>query len=836
LHRRCVDEGGAVQNQRHYQSLTLALLCLLFLSGLSCRRQESPQIAFEHAQEAFLRGDLEQSQQLAQRYSQEFQFDRNWSWKFRLLEAKSALWRGFFIKALDLLAAESPAAATKDSQIEQMAIQGASLARLHRFSEAEKILASPLEDCRTSWEQSCADALLARGVLGDQEGKLEEAKQAFLLSLQAGRDHYDDFLEATALLNLGAIALHEERFDETIDWHTAALKTASRHGFGNTIRTSLGNLGFAYFKLGDMDQGLEYTRQAEDSAHKANNPILDLYWLTNLGYIYAETGKPAQAIESYLRAVRLAQQINSNEGLYNAYRALALVSAANGNLADARNYSNEARALARADHNRFNELYPLLVQGLIAFEMNSPAEAEKIFLEIESDPKSNRSLRWRALHGLARTYEKGKRTRDADLAYRRSIAMFEEDRGAVRRNEGRLPFAGNGTQIYDDYIHFLVAQAKPEEALRWAENSRARTLAEGLQTPLRQITASVLKASAIAQGAQGNILFYWLGEKSSYLWLITSRRVTLFTLPSRTEIEAVSQRYHQSLLGPEDPLQSLDHDGQWLYTTLIAPVSASLTTHKVILIPDGNLNDLNFETLIVPDPKPHFWIEDVTLSNASSLRLLASATRSSLPASERKLLLIGNSVSPADQYPALPRAADQMANVAKHFSSAQRSIFTGAAATPESYLSNSSETFAYVHFVAHGIANRTNPLDSAIVLSRSGVQDDSFKLYARDILNKPLHAELVTISACYGASGRRFRAEGLVGLSWAFLRAGSHHVVGALWEVTDASTDQLMDEFYDELTKGTPPDVALRNAKLSLLHSNYQKAFYWAPFQLYTGS
>jgi CHAT domain-containing protein len=78
----------------------------------------------------------------------------------------------------------------------------------------------------------------------------------------------------------------------------------------------------------------------------------------------------------------------------------------------------------------------------------------------------------------------------------------------------------------------------------------------------------------------------------------------------------------------------------------------------------------------------------------------------------------------------------------------------------------------------------------------------------------------------------------LVGLSWAFLRAGAHNVIGALWEVSDASTPQLMDELYGGLKKGMHPDSALRNAKLSMLHSSnaFRRPFYWAPFQLYTGS
>jgi CHAT domain-containing protein len=100
-----------------------------------------------------------------------------------------------------------------------------------------------------------------------------------------------------------------------------------------------------------------------------------------------------------------------------------------------------------------------------------------------------------------------------------------------------------------------------------------------------------------------------------------------------------------------------------------------------------------------------------------------------------------------------------------------------------------------------------------------------------------LRADLVTISACYGAGERAYSGEGLVGLSWAFLRAGAHNVVAALWEATDASTEQLMDKFYDELDKGAKPDAALRAAKLSLLRgSGFHNPFYWAPFQLYAGS
>jgi CHAT domain-containing protein len=157
---------------------------------------------------------------------------------------------------------------------------------------------------------------------------------------------------------------------------------------------------------------------------------------------------------------------------------------------------------------------------------------------------------------------------------------------------------------------------------------------------------------------------------------------------------------------------------------------------------------------------------------------------------------------------------------------------------PSAYAESHPERYAYIHFVAHGTASRLTPLESAVILSRTPGDPDTFKLYARDIKRYPLRAELVTISACYGSGARAYAGEGLVGLAWAFLRAGSHYVAGALWEVSDSSTPQMMDQMYAALEQGRTPDVAMREAKLSLVHSQgtFRKPLYWGSFQMYAGS
>ena len=238
--------------------------------------------------------------------------------------------------------------------------------------------------------------------------------------------------------------------------------------------------------------------------------------------------------------------------------------------------------------------------------------------------------------------------------------------------------------------------------------------------------------------------------------------------------------------------------------------------------------------MLVSDAKLHFWIEDVTLTTASSLTLLASSRDRTYPANGN-LLLVGNATQATKDFPVLRQAETEMARIERYFPESRREILAGPKATPTAFLSSKPERFAYLHFVTHGTASRTHPLDSAVILSPEA---DSFKLYARDVVKHPLTAYLVTVSACNGSGTRTYSGEGLVGLSWAFLRAGAHNVIGALWEVSDSSTPQLMDRLYRELSAGHDPADALRLAKLSLLKSDgvYKKPFYWGPFQLYVGS
>ncbi len=710
--------------------------------------------------------------------------------------------------------------------------------QLGRDPDSRASLQQAEQPCPTPDPLLAADVATRRGTLEESSAK---AREDYLTALDLARRQQDTYREAGARLNIGNATMRQEHYDESIDWNQASLQISRKMGYKRLEEKAEGNLAFAYEKLGDLDRALTLYEEAEQAARVVDAGDDRITWRNNLGLVHEETGKLATAEAEYRQALMLATQQGDKEWQTVVLGELALISIRTGGWDEAERYSEQARRASREDGNRPVELEALLAQGLIASHRGDLKAADRLLLRVARDPGHDRqSTRWEAQHLLADLYAREHRFADAEAEYRLSLATIRNARCSVQREELRMPFFANATRVYDSYIDFLVGEGKTAEALRAADENRALTLAEGLGVEGKSCLAKedAFAPQVLARRENATILFYWLGSEHSYLWAVSPERIEQYSLPAMAEIEPAIEAYRRALVGARDVLQSEDKNGEQLYRTLVAPAAEFFHPGgRVIVITDGSLSGLSFETLIAPQPSPHYWIEDVTVENASSLRLLARRS-SKGGRGMRKLLLMGDSLPSNDgEFGELPYAAEEMRSVGGYFP-ADKQVYARGSATAGAYLGSAPEQFTYIHFVAHGTASRVSPLDSAVVLSPSVKnKDDGYKLYGRDVIAHPLKAELVTISTCRGAGARSYTGEGLVGLSWAFLRAGAHHVIGALWDVNDSSTSQLMDRMYGELAKGESPAAALRTAKLSLLHgSPYHKPIYWAAFQLYSGS
>jgi tetratricopeptide (TPR) repeat protein len=657
-------------------------------------------------------------------------------------------------------------------------------------------------------------------------GKMKTAREGMAFA----RRMHDAQLEARMQANMSRLLALSERFDEAVDVGEPVYRFAEENHNDVLKQAVAGNLGWCYKELGDVDAAETYMRTALQLATRAGATTDLVVWHQQLGDLALQREDLAGAEREYNTALALAQQVGDAKQLGFAYANLARVAIERHDWAAAREMNAKAIEMKKKSVDDADGVPRSRILDARIDLNTGRLDAARATLDAVLAATAQKSIRWEAETELAHVFVAGGDDAAAEKHFQAALQILGSSRESVHTEERRLSFGHVAVDLLDDYVDFLARQrGRERDALRVAELSRARTLAEGLKSDAK---ARDLLPEQLARAAKATVLSYWLAPARALLFVVTPGGVQMFVLPPAKEIGAAVAAYQHDLLGMLNSIESSGDRGAQLFDLLVPPAAAAAIRGKrVAVIPDGPLATLNFETLVIRAPQPHYWIEDVTIETASAMQFLAG-TRGTNAGS--RMLLVGDAPAADPAYPPLPHAAEEIALVARHFEHPTR--LTGANATPGKVLAKAAEPYAFIHFVAHGVATRQRPLDSAVIL---GADKDGYKLYARNIIKHPLNARLVTISSCHGAGRRALEGEGLVGLAWAFLRAGAHEVIAALWEVDDAATPALMDDMYAGIRDHhLAPADALRAAKLKLLHSesSKRKPRYWAPFVLYSGS
>ena len=110
--------------------------------------------------------------------------------------------------------------------------------------------------------------------------------------------------------------------------------------------------------------------------------------------------------------------------------------------------------------------------------------------------------------------------------------------------------------------------------------------------------------------------------------------------------------------------------------------------------------------------------------------------------------------------------------------------------------------------------NEANSLFSAIILSRDSMNDGRLEMREVYELDLRYSTDLVVLSACQTNVGSIYPGDEVVGLTRAFLYAGTPTVVSSLWSVDDEATEFLMVQFYLNLLDGKSKADALRSAQI----------------------
>jgi CHAT domain-containing protein len=671
---------------------------------------------------------------------------------------------------------------------------------------------------------------LIEGARALEEHQDDRAQHLYRTALDLATAQRSLYYQAAALNNLSISSKRLNRYEESIDYGVRALAAAEKAGAQRVVSSAHGNLGPSYAYLGQFEAALDHEQRAVHMHEATGERRALMTSLGELGLIYDRADRTSEALPHYRRAYDLACELERKRDAARFAENLALAFIKTGHWDEAAQWNDRATELARVSDAKASLPYLARNRAQIAWGRGQSDDAARLCEELLRTNAQEPSITWEAYDLLGKIHTAAKHYPEANRNFENALRIIDATRLDVLDPHNRITLLSRLIEFYRSYVDALVVQHDDLGALRLAESSRARVLAERLGRDLKTETfPDAAGLRAFARASNTSILSFWIAPQRSFAWLVTAAGVRRFDLPGAAEIEKLVTDYRQVVEHSiADPLQAPSARALW--DKLMAPIAAEIPDgSRVIVIPDGPLHRLNLETLVAPAPQPHYWIENAELAVSPSMTIAMSKAGPSR--GNGSVLVIGAPEYAGTGYDPLPGAAAEVQQLRARFSKVAPAVFTGAQASPAVYRAAGPEKFSVIHFAAHAEANLTKPLESAVVLSRAG---DSFKLYARDVIGIPIHADLVTLSACRSAGARTYAGEGLMGFAWAFLEAGARAVVAGLWDVSDSSTGPLMSKFYDGIAEKRGVAAALRDAKLSLAkEGRFRKAYYWGAFQVY---
>lgn len=670
---------------------------------------------------------------------------------------------------------------------------------------------------------------------------------------------------AGAYNHLGIVLQMSGRLEKALEYFNRSLMIFEELSDQENVVALLSNLGTLSFDTKDYIKAEEYHLRALQISREIKHRRYEVNCLLNLANDQSLLGKSAEAVSCYESGLEIARSFNSPDLMWKFFVGLADNYQRHGEYDKAVELNDSAlhiidRIRNTIDDEELKASYlareRFAFEGVISMlgilhEENSTKGYDILAFEYAEQSKS-RAL----LELLAESLAKINRGADSELIQKQEVILADlthlkqlleqeslkdqPDKEIVINLQKKI----NGAQEEFDTLKVEIRNTNPKYA--------------DLKYP-RPVTLE--EVQALCPDKNTVILEYSVGDSSSSLWLITSSDHRLFRIPGRKTLQDQTEALRFALLDPmNSDKEFITSAGYSLYLKLLKPVEPYLTgKSKLVIIPDGILNYLPYEVLLTenkgvgkntPFSDLPFLIKKYPVSyvqSASVLKSLISGNageKLTAPAS-KSIIAFGDPVyeivndsswSSVKSYSRLEYSGKEVEMIASYFKKGSADIFLRGDATEANVKRNGEmKKFNYIHFATHGLIDEKNPDLSSLVLSQNNNTVEDGFLRAAEIFNLELNADLVVLSACQTGLGKLLRGEGMVGLSRAFMYAGTPAVMVSLWSVSDISTATLMGEFYKNLLKKDLYKTdALRKAQLTMLKDKkYAHPFYWAPFVLF---
>lgn len=730
------------------------------------------------------------------------------------------------------------------------------------------------------------------GVIYWRLAQYDEALAYYNLALASKRAAGDRRGEAATLNNIGVVHWKQKAYQEALDSYEQALRLRHTLNDSRGQGSTLTNIGMIHAAEGRLQEAWEAFRQALSITRTIGDRLRESLILTQLGKLYKTTGDPEQAYEAFRAGVTLSAQLRAREIQWEALRGLAAAEVERQQFQKALQHyeqaieqietlrtefraSEEYWALMEDKLDVYDECLLLLSQlhqrfpdrgyDQKAFEIFERRQG-RMFLEQMGKTGARRFA------GLPEAVRQQEEHLDIQLESTRSdlksvLSQSHQNPGRIAQLEQRLA----AFQAEQRELHSRIQISYPEyHALRYPQ-----------PVSLDDLRHRVLQPDEL-------MLVYHVMPANTMLWVIGAKQMYMHVLPAgeRDIQQQVANMRHAML-----PKWAMNPDVERLYNPVPAQnipfVEASYTLFStlfpqnlralltqgrpVYIVPTGVLYGIPFEALLTRPAErlenAHFLLEDAVisyLSSASLLKTLRNARTRAVPASrypflafahpDYRLLLHAPQMSGATRSLQIQAVVSAVEGEVSKLELPDTEIEARAVAAlfqppPESrplqlrqdascenvFRMNAAsrlDEYQYIMFSLHGLI----PGEVSYVEQPALMLSDDLLLMS-EVFELSLNADMIMLSACNTGRGKYQRGEGVMGLTRAFMYAGTPATTVTLWSVESKSAKDMSVGMFSHLKQGLAPAPALRAIKLQLLRGEkgelFTHPFFWSPFVLF---
>ncbi|HEX6125029.1 MAG TPA: CHAT domain-containing tetratricopeptide repeat protein [Pyrinomonadaceae bacterium] len=449
----------------------------------------------------------------------------------------------------------------------------------------------------------------------DSSGEPAKALEYFQQSLTLLHASEDRNAESYTISNIGNAYNHLHQYQMALDYFTRARAIQQQTGNRAQEAETLDLTGISYSALGQLEKALECHQKALEIHRTTGNIRREAMSMSNLGHVYNLLRQPGKALAYLDPAIVLLRNIGDLNGVAIALERSAKAVLALGGLTEARKRVEESLDLvetvrARSGSQQLRasyfasreQIYEFYIDLLMQQHTKDPTKG----FDAEALKAFERSRARGLLEMLAETTIDIRRGVDPALIAREH-ALSQQLNAKARRQIRLLSQKGSNQEIdivkselgalEDEYqqVRTLVRNSSPQYA----------SLTQPQPLSLREIQLQLDRDTLLLE--------YSLGERRSFVWVVTPTSIKSYELPPREQIDKNARRVYEllaarSVVKPKETLREKQVrlaglDSQFADTAselsrqVLAPLAGELGSKRLVIIADGALQYVPFAAL-----------------------------------------------------------------------------------------------------------------------------------------------------------------------------------------------------------------------------------------------